>query len=117
VKARLVSFGVIEVAGRAYEHDVVIDRGHVRKRDKKPSKARRGEFGHTPLTAAEEIPWSGHRLVIGTGASGQLPIADEIFREAQARGVTIQALPTSEACELLADVPDLEACAILHVTC
>jgi hypothetical protein len=117
VKTYLVSFGIIEVAGRTYEHDVVIDRGHVRKRDKKPSKGRRGEFGHTPLTAAEAIPWTGSRLVIGTGASGQLPVTDDVFREAEVRGVSVVALKTSEACQALADVPDTEVCAILHVTC
>jgi hypothetical protein len=117
VKAHLVSFGIIEVAGRTYEHDVVIDRGHVRRRDKKPSKGRRGEFGHTPLTAAEAIPWTGSRLVIGTGASGQLPVADDVFLEARARGVTVLARPTSEACRALAEVPDTDVCAVLHVTC
>jgi hypothetical protein len=63
VKAHLVSFGTIEVAGRTYEHDVLIDRGHVRNCGKKPSKARRG------------------------------------------------------ACQALADAPDTDVCAILHVTC
>ena len=33
---RLLGFGSIEVEGRAYEHDIVIDRGAVRKRSKKP---------------------------------------------------------------------------------
>jgi hypothetical protein len=117
VKAHLVSFGIVEVAGRTYEHDVVIDHGKVRKRDKKPSKGRRDEFGHTPLTAAEAIPWTGRRLVIGTGASGRLPVTDDVFRAAEARGITILACPTSEACQALADLPDTDVCAILHVTC
>jgi len=44
------SFGSIRIDGTTYEHDVVIDRGQVRKRKKKPSKEFRGEFGHTPLS-------------------------------------------------------------------
>jgi hypothetical protein len=32
------SFGAIRIDGVTYEHDVVIDRGQVRKRKKKPSK-------------------------------------------------------------------------------
>jgi len=32
------SFGSIRIDGTTYEHDVVIDRGEVRKRKKKPSK-------------------------------------------------------------------------------
>jgi hypothetical protein len=44
---RHLGFGSIEVDGRAYEHDIVIDRGVVRKRSKKPSKKYRDKFGHT----------------------------------------------------------------------
>jgi hypothetical protein len=44
---RLCGFGSIEVEGRAYEHDIVIDRGVVRKRSKKPSKPYRDKFGDT----------------------------------------------------------------------
>jgi hypothetical protein len=57
MKARLVKFGEIEVEGKRYTHDVVIDGGKVRKRKKGPSKQFREEFGHTPLSAGEEIPW------------------------------------------------------------
>jgi hypothetical protein len=65
---RLRGFGSIEVQGQAYEHNVVIDRGIVRRRSKKPSKPYRDKFGHTPLSADEELPWGGSRLIIGTGA-------------------------------------------------
>jgi len=41
------SFGSIRIDGVTYAHDVVIDRGDVRKRKKKPSKKFRDEFGHT----------------------------------------------------------------------
>ena len=51
------SFGSIRIDGVTYEHDVVIDYGHVRKRKKKASKRFREEFGHTPLSVEEEIPW------------------------------------------------------------
>ena len=68
MKARLVKFGEIEVEGKRYTHDVVIDGGKVRKRKKGPSKQFREKFGHTPLSAGEEIPWGGKRLVVGTGA-------------------------------------------------
>jgi hypothetical protein len=56
MKARLVKFGEIEVDGKRYTHDVVIDGGKVRKRKKGPSKQFREKFGHTPLSAGEEIP-------------------------------------------------------------
>jgi hypothetical protein len=50
MKARLVKFGEIEVEGKHYTHDLVIDGGKVRKRKKGPSKEFREEFGHTPLS-------------------------------------------------------------------
>jgi hypothetical protein len=53
MKARLVKFGEIEVEGKRYTHDVVIDGGKVRKRKKGPSKQFREKFGHTPLSAGE----------------------------------------------------------------
>lgn len=62
------SFGSIRIDGVTYEHDVVIDRGKVRKRNKKASKKYRDRFGHTPLSIDEEIPWNCRRLVIGTGS-------------------------------------------------
>src|SRR6266481_2726931 len=68
MKARLVKFGEIEVEGKRYTHDVVIDGGKVRKRKKGPSKQFREKFGHTPLSAGERIPWGGKRLIVGTGA-------------------------------------------------
>jgi len=48
------SFGSIRIDGVNYDHDVVIDRGEVRRRKKKPSKKFREEFGHTPLSIEEK---------------------------------------------------------------
>jgi hypothetical protein len=117
MQARLVAFGLIEVKGERYDHDLVIDRGEVRKRRKGPSKALRAEYGHTPLSVAEAIPWGGRQLIIGTGHDGQLPILPEVRREAKRRRVTVVALPTAEACRLLADLEPRDVRAILHVTC
>src|SRR5260370_12230414 len=71
------SFGSIRIDGTTYGHDVVIDRGEVRKRKKKPSKKLRGAFGHTPLSLEEKMPWKCRPLVIGTGA-GALPVMKEV---------------------------------------
>src|SRR5947209_9643081 len=104
MKARLVKFGDIEVEGKRYMHDVVIDSGKVRKRKKGPSKQFREEFGHTPLSAGEEIPWGGERLIVGTGAHGALPVMDEVLAEAKRRGIEVIAAPTLEVCQLLEEV-------------
>ena len=80
-------FGSIRIDGRTYEHDVVIDLGAVRKREKKASRPLRVTYGHTPLSILERIPWNCHRLVVGTGVHGALPIVPELSREAERRGV------------------------------
>jgi len=110
------SFGTIRIEGETYEQDVVIDRGEVRMRKKKPSKRYRGEFGHTPLSVDEKIPWKCEQLVIGTGAQGALPVMPEVLDEAKRRRVTVTALRTEEAIELLRNA-GRETNAVLHITC
>jgi hypothetical protein len=117
VEVQLLGFGSIEVDGREYEYDVVIDGGEVRKRKKKPSKPHRDEFGHTPLSVAEQLPWGGSRLIVGTGAHGSLPVMREVVEEAGRRGVELTAVPTAEACRLIASLDRREVHAVLHVTC
>jgi hypothetical protein len=109
------SFGSIRIDGVTYDHDVVIDRGEVRRRKKKPSKKFRDEFGHTPLSVEEKIPWKCRRLVVGTG-TGALPVMEEVKREAKRRKVELLILPTAQAIEIFKG-ESAEANAILHVTC
>jgi hypothetical protein len=109
------SFGSIRIDGVTYEKDIVIDRGQVQKRKKKPSKKFRDEFGHTPISVEEKIPWKCKRLVIGTGG-GALPVMDEVKKEAKRRGVKLLILPTTKALKELATKPK-ETNAILHLTC
>lgn len=115
--AKVISFGEVEIGGERFTHDVVVDGGKVRKRRKGPSKAHKARYGHTPLSADEDIPWSSARLIIGTGVSGQLPLMEEVYAEAATRGVEIVALPTAEACALLEREGEPDTAAILHVTC
>jgi hypothetical protein len=117
VKAKLVAFGEIQIEGERYARDVVIDGGRISRRHKGPSKALRDQFGHTPLSVAEVIPWGGDRLVVGTGANGGLPIAPDVYAEAERRGIGVAALPTADACRLLADMKSGDIYAVLHVTC
>ncbi len=109
-------FGRITIDGVTYEHDVVLDRGEIRRRRKRPSKPLRASYGHTPLSAREDIPWRCRRLVIGTGAAGALPIAAEVVEEAGRRGVELLAMPTAEALGLLERERDATN-AVLHLTC
>ena len=109
------SFGSIRIDGITYEHDVVIDRGEVRKRKKKPSRKFRDGFGHTPLSIEERIPWHCRRLVIGTG-TGALPVMGEVQSEAERRKIELVVVPTARAIELLKQ-ESADTNAILHVTC
>jgi hypothetical protein len=109
-------FGSIEVDGKTYEHDLLVDRGRIRKRRKGPSKPFRPRYGHTPLSLAEDIPWSCRRLVVGSGADGALPVMQEVAEEARRRGVELVVLPTSQAVHELGQ-GDEDTNAILHVTC
>jgi hypothetical protein len=110
------SFGTIRIDGDTFDVDVVIDRGEVRPRKKKPSKQFRGEYGHTPLSVAEKIPWKCSRLVIGTGAEGSLPVMPEVLEEAERRGVEVTVVRTEKAIRLLRDAGN-ETNAVLHITC
>lgn len=110
-------FGTIVVDGIRYGHDVVLDAGIVRARDKTPSRPLKQRHGHTPLTEAEDIPWSRPQLIIGTGHSGRLPILDEVRVAARDHGVEMVEVPTAKACVLLRDLDPAAVNAILHVTC
>jgi len=117
MKAKVIQFGEIEVEGKHYDHDVVIDGGEVTKRKKGASKRFRDEYGHTPLSAEEDIPWGGEQLIVGTGADGKLPIMPAVEREAKRRGIKLVILPTAQACKLLGSLKRRETFAVLHVTC
>ena len=50
------SFGSVRVDGVTYDHDLVIDRGKIRKRKKGASRKFRGAYGHTPLSPLRTSP-------------------------------------------------------------
>ena len=84
---------------------------------KKQSKVHRDRYGHTPLSTAEDIPWQGKQLFVGTGMFGALPVMPEVYAEAEQRGVEIVVDKSKEICRLLEECGPGEINAILHVTC
>jgi hypothetical protein len=96
-----LSFGSLRIDSIAYEHDVVVDRGKIRKRKKKPSRKFRDQFSHTPRSIAEKVPWRCRRLVVGTGNHGTLPVMKEVRAEAQRRKVDLLVVPTADAIKVL----------------
>jgi hypothetical protein len=117
MQLRLVKFGLIEIDGQPYDHDVVVERGQVSRRRKKASRPLRDRYGHTPLSLLEPIPWAVRRLIVGTGVDGALPIDEAVVAEAARRAVELIVVPTDEACVLLSGADLHDAAAILHVTC
>ncbi len=110
------SFGSVQIDGREYDKDVIVDRGAIRNRNKKASKGLKEQFGHTPLSLREDIPWNCQWLLIGTGMQGRLPVMEEVRTEAGKRGVALTICTTPEAIEILKTEP-AETNAILHLTC
>ena len=110
------AFGSVRVDGVTYNHDLIIDRGKIRKRKKAASRKFRDAYGHTPLSAAEDIPWRCRRLVIGTGADGALPVMMQVRDEARRRKVDLVVLPTAEAIGMLTKASK-DTNAVLHLTC
>ena len=117
MNARFTTFGAIEIDGRRYDHDVVIDGGKVRQRVKQASKAYREAYGHTPLSLGEHLPWGGRRPIVGTGRYGHLPVRPDVHQEAARRKIELIVVPTEAACQLLADRKAKDVHAVLHVTC
>ena len=72
------TFGSIQIDGKTYDHDVVLDRGVIRKRNKKASRQLRSAYGHTPLSLSEKIPWDCRRLVVGTGHKAPSRLSREL---------------------------------------
>jgi len=88
--------------------------GKIRKRKKKPSKQFREQFGHTPLSVAEKIPWKCNQLVIGT--NGRLPVMEEVKQEAERRKIELLVMPAAEPIKSLwHDAKGANA--VLPVTC
>lgn len=79
---------------------------------------RRGE-GHR-LTVADladvfdELP---ETLLVGTGTEGMMRPDPEALAVLEARGVTVEVLPTAEAVRLYAALDPAKTAAALHLTC
>jgi hypothetical protein len=117
VKINAYEFGRIRIDGEDYEKDLVIEAGTVRKRKKKASKELKSEYGHTPLSEKEPVPWDCGTLWIGTGMYGSLPITPGFRQEAERRGVELVAEPTPKLIKRIREgVPD-GTNVIIHLTC
>jgi len=117
VKFRNLEFGAVTIDGVAYDYDVIIEKGRVGKRKKKASRPFREIYGHTPLTAGENIPWDCKTLVIGNGIHGALPVVPAFEKAAAKHGVQLKIMHTDQAIEFLEKADLKSTNAILHLTC
>jgi hypothetical protein len=62
----------------------------------------------------EELP---ERLVVGTGAYGQMRPESDALSELRRRGVEVEALPTDEAVRRYGELDPRRTAAALHLTC
>ena len=105
-------FGQVVVDGKEQRRDVIV----------LPDRVVSGWWradGHRLMLAdlddvIEELP---ERLVVGTGAYGQLRPDPEALDELGRRGVEVEALPTGEAVSRYGELDPRRTAAALHLTC
>lgn len=114
MKVKELSFGTINIDGKDYSKDIVIHKGKIEKRKKKASRKFRDQFGHTPLSTSENIPWDCKKLIIGTGHSAGLPVMKEVKKKAKKKGVKLVLMDTPDAILM---INEKDTNLILHLTC
>jgi hypothetical protein len=105
-------FGRIVVDGEEHRHDVIILPGRV-------LGAWWRREGHRLVLAdledvLDELP---HRLVVGTGASGQMRPDPDTLDVLRRRGIEVDVVPTPDAVRLFAESDPATTAAALHLTC
>ncbi|HHJ51982.1 MAG TPA: hypothetical protein ENJ89_02200 [Caldithrix abyssi] len=114
MEVQSLEFGRLQIDGRVYTEDIVIDGQKIQPRRKDASRKYKHRYGHTPLSAEENIPWQCKRLVIGSGIYGSLPVMPEVEQRAEQLGVELLVIPTRDAIKYLNE-PDTNF--VLHLTC
>jgi hypothetical protein len=105
-------FGRVTIDGREETRDVIV----------LPDRVVRGWWrkeGHGLVLedldeVLDELP---ERLLVGTGAYGQLRPHPDTLEALQARGVDVEVLPTTEAVRRYAELDPRKTAAALHLTC
>ncbi len=106
------SFGHVTVDGEAETRDVIVLPGRVVR----GWWRREGhELGLEDLTEVlDELP---ERLVVGTGAYGQMRPDPAMLAALHERGIDVEVLPTEEAVRRYGELDPRITAAALHLTC
>jgi hypothetical protein len=105
-------FGGVFVDGEEQTRDVIVLPGRVRMNWWRAD-------GHRLVLAdlAAVIEELAERLVVGTGAYGQMRPDPETLDHLRQRGVEVEALPTDEAVRRYGELDPRRTAAALHLTC
>ena len=111
-------FGSITIAGKTYDHDVIIRLdGEVKKRKKKLSKA---VFGSSHTVSKDEAKYvyeeGAERIIIGSGQSGILDLSEEAEKYFRKKGCTVDTRRTPEAVRKWNEACE-RVIGLFHVTC
>jgi hypothetical protein len=111
-------FGMIEIAGEKYEHDVLIRLGErVKKRKKALSKEVYGTSHVISLAEAEHIYEDRvEKLIIGSGQTGMVKLSKEAAEFFKSHGCQVTLLPTPQAIEAWNQAAGAVV-GLFHVTC
>lgn len=111
-------FGLIQIEGIKYNHDVIIGLdGVVKKRKKKLSKAIYGTSHKVSLDEAQYVYEKGAELlIIGCGQYGVLYLSSEAEQFFKEKGIKVEISPTPEAIKIWNDTKG-KAIGLFHVTC
>ncbi len=111
-------FGSITIAGKKYDHDVLIRLdGKVEKRKKKLSKEVFGTSHVISLAEAEYVYEDGaNQLIVGTGQTGMVKLSDEAVHYFKEKSCQVTLLPTPEAIRCWNETEG-DGVGLFHVTC
>ena len=112
------AFGSITIAGRVWDHDVLIRLdGQVEKRKKKLSKAIYGTSHTISLDEAKHIYEKGaQRLFVGAGQYGLVNLSDEAAGYFKRKECEVELLPTPEAIQAWNEAGGA-VIGLFHITC
>lgn len=112
------TFGSIDIDGRHYDHDVVIDlSGHVRKRHKKLSKEEYGTSHIISRAEAEDVFEDGcDQLIVGSGQAGNVRLSPEAAKYFEKKGCAVLLEPTPQAIGSF-NQSRARKIGLMHVTC
>jgi hypothetical protein len=112
------TFGSITIAGKVWDHDVLIRLdGRVEKRKKKLSKAVYGTSHTISLDEAKHTyEKRAQRLFVGAGQYGLVNLSDEAAAYFERKECEVELLPTPEAIQAWNEAEGA-VIGLFHVTC